>query len=109
MITMAFVIGSVVRHRDVVLDPLLLPECMSSSEHELCYYEAYVRSVILVPTAGDGMGFLPPKNEWQSIAPTWSDPEWRKKIVQGQVSDENAYAMGGISGHAGVFANVPEV
>lgn len=28
--------------------------------------------------------------------------------VQGFVSDANAYAMGGVSGHAGLFANVPD-
>jgi CubicO group peptidase (beta-lactamase class C family) len=28
---------------------------------------------------------------------------WRKKVLEGQVHDENAYVVGGIEGHAGLF------
>ena len=28
---------------------------------------------------------------------------WRKKLLQGQVNDENAYSLGGIGGQAGLF------
>ena len=31
------------------------------------------------------------------------DCPWRKEIIQGHVHDENAYALGGYSGHAGLF------
>jgi serine-type D-Ala-D-Ala carboxypeptidase len=33
----------------------------------------------------------------------------RKRILIGEVDDENAYAMGGVAGHAGLFAPVREV
>jgi CubicO group peptidase (beta-lactamase class C family) len=33
----------------------------------------------------------------------------RKRILIGEVDDENAYAMGGVAGHAGLFASVREV
>jgi CubicO group peptidase (beta-lactamase class C family) len=33
----------------------------------------------------------------------------RKRLLVGEVDDENAYAMGGVSGHAGLFAPVKEV
>ncbi len=36
------------------------------------------------------------------FASTWDCP-WRKKVVQGEVEDENAWAAGGIEGHAGLF------
>ncbi|MCW5798919.1 MAG: serine hydrolase [Nitrospira sp.] len=36
------------------------------------------------------------------IAPTEDDP-WRKRILCGEVHDENAYALGGVAGHAGLF------
>jgi len=39
----------------------------------------------------------------EMIAPTERCP-WRKKILCGEVHDDNAYAMGGISGHAGLFS-----
>ena len=34
---------------------------------------------------------------------------WRKQIIQGVVHDENAYAAGGIEGHAGLFGTATEV
>jgi CubicO group peptidase (beta-lactamase class C family) len=33
----------------------------------------------------------------------------RKRLLVGEVDDENAYAMGGVAGHAGLFAPVREV
>lgn len=37
------------------------------------------------------------------------DCPWRKKILQGVVHDENAFAAGGVSGHAGLFSTAFEV
>src|SRR5579883_2194543 len=34
---------------------------------------------------------------------------FRKRLLIGEVEDENAYAMGGVAGHAGLFAPVREV
>jgi CubicO group peptidase (beta-lactamase class C family) len=34
---------------------------------------------------------------------------WRKIVLQGKVHDENAYAMGGYSGHAGLFGTTRDV
>jgi CubicO group peptidase (beta-lactamase class C family) len=34
---------------------------------------------------------------------------WRNKIVEGQVHDENAYVVGGIEGHAGLFGTADNV
>jgi serine-type D-Ala-D-Ala carboxypeptidase len=34
---------------------------------------------------------------------------WRKMVLCGQVHDENAYAAGGIEGHAGLFGNAESV
>jgi len=42
------------------------------------------------------------------IAPTERCP-WRKGVICGEVHDDNAYAMGGVAGHAGLFANAAEV
>ena len=43
------------------------------------------------------------------IAPTELDQHYRHRLVRGVVHDENAYAMGGISGHAGVFSTADDV
>ena len=37
------------------------------------------------------------------------DCPWRKKVLKGIVHDDNAYALGGYSGHAGLFGNAREV
>lgn len=42
------------------------------------------------------------------IAPTENCP-WRKKILCGEVHDDNAYAMGGVAGHAGLFASARDI
>jgi CubicO group peptidase (beta-lactamase class C family) len=43
-----------------------------------------------------------------TIAPTEYDT-WRKRMLQGEVHDENAAAMGGIAGHAGLFGTAEAV
>ncbi len=42
------------------------------------------------------------------FAPTGFCPS-RKRLLVGEVDDENAFAMGGVAGHAGLFAPVREV
>jgi serine-type D-Ala-D-Ala carboxypeptidase len=42
------------------------------------------------------------------IAPTENCP-WRKKILCGEVHDDNAYAMGGVAGHAGLFSSARDL
>jgi CubicO group peptidase (beta-lactamase class C family) len=52
--------------------------------------------------------FRPPE-EWQPfIAPTERDP-WRGRVLLGEVHDENASRLGGVSGHAGLFSNGPDL
>lgn len=42
------------------------------------------------------------------IAPTERCP-WRKKLLCGEVHDDNAYAMGGVAGHSGLFASAADI
>jgi beta-N-acetylhexosaminidase len=53
--------------------------------------------------------FKPPKKLWPRIPPTELDNNFRKRLVQGEVHDENAFAMGGVAGHAGLFSNTPDL
>lgn len=34
---------------------------------------------------------------------------WRKRVLCGEVHDDNAYAMGGVAGHAGLFASARDI
>ena len=47
--------------------------------------------------------YLPPAMWLPKIAPTEQDP-WRNRKLRGEVHDENASIMGGVSGHAGLFS-----
>jgi CubicO group peptidase (beta-lactamase class C family) len=42
------------------------------------------------------------------VAPT-EDCPWRKKVLCGEVHDDNAYAMGGVAGHAGLFSSARDI
>lgn len=44
----------------------------------------------------------------EKIAPTQKCP-WRKRILCGEVDDENAWVMGGVAGHAGLFGAARDV
>jgi CubicO group peptidase (beta-lactamase class C family) len=49
---------------------------------------------------------LPVKKD--QIAAT-EDCTWRKKIIRGSVHDENAFAIGGYSGHSGLFGTAWDI
>ena len=40
-----------------------------------------------------------------AVAPTERCP-WRRRVLHGQVHDENGYAMGGVAGHTGLFGSL---
>jgi CubicO group peptidase (beta-lactamase class C family) len=50
----------------------------------------------------------PPEAVMERFAPTELCP-WRKKVLCGEVHDDNAYAMGGVAGHAGLFSSARDV
>ena len=53
--------------------------------------------------------FFNPKAKWKRmIAPTELDP-WRGRLLRGEVHDENAFAMGGVSAHAGLFGTTGDL
>lgn len=52
--------------------------------------------------------YLPPSSWRDRIAPTELDP-WRGRVLRGEVHDENAAAMGGVSGHAGLFGSAEDL
>ena len=52
--------------------------------------------------------FNPPVSLGPRIAPTEDDP-WRGRIVTGEVHDENAFALGGVAPHAGLFSTAHDM
>lgn len=53
--------------------------------------------------------FLPPASWRPRIAPTEYDSAWRKRMVRGEVHDENAAWLGGVAGHAGLFGSAEDL
>ena len=116
MITLLYALGRAVAAQGLVTPADFRAECgaaaaaPSSGLHAVCAYEAYWRLAIkpllfpaglAAPTA-----YLLPQALWPSAAPTYADAAYRHRVMQGQVSDANAYAAGGIAGHAGLFSTL---
>jgi len=53
--------------------------------------------------------FCPPDDWRHHIPPTEEDRVYRRRVIQGEVQDENCHAIGGISGHAGLFSHTLDV
>jgi beta-glucosidase-like glycosyl hydrolase/CubicO group peptidase (beta-lactamase class C family) len=67
------------------------------------------KSFIFSPLGMKDSMYKPPKKLWPTIAPTEVDNYFRHRLIQGEVHDENAFAIGGVSGHAGVFSTAPDL
>ncbi|MFP5275740.1 MAG: serine hydrolase domain-containing protein [Acidobacteriota bacterium] len=53
--------------------------------------------------------FHPAAADRAAIPPTEIDERFRQRRIQGEVQDENAWVLGGVAGHAGLFSNVPDL
>lgn len=71
--------------------------------------DAFTRREIFAPLGMNRTCFNPP-DEWRNaIPPTEDDRTFRHHVIQGEVNDENASVMNGVSGHAGLFAPAADV
>ena len=71
--------------------------------------DVLAREYVFSPLAMSSTMYTPPKKFWPTIAPTEIDNQYRHRLLQGEVHDENAAAIGGVSGHAGVFSTAPDL
>jgi CubicO group peptidase (beta-lactamase class C family) len=53
--------------------------------------------------------YNPPTSWKAAIPPTEDDHTFRKRIIQGEVQDENASVLGGVAGHAGLFGTAEDL
>ena len=70
--------------------------------------DVFARERIFEPLGMHDTIFRPPAELRPRIAPTENDP-WRGRVVRGEVHDENAFAMGGIAPHAGLFSTAGDL
>ncbi len=73
--------------------------------------DRYVDSVFFKPLGMSNTMYNPPERIWNHVMPTEVDDFWRKTgvAVRGTVHDENAWVLGGVSGHAGLFSTAPNL
>lgn len=86
---------------------ILLGEILSQLAAEPI--DSYCQHEVFGPLYMENTGFCPAENVRDRIPPTVKDEKFRKEVVQGEVHDENAWVMGGVAGHAGVFGTAYDV
>ncbi len=76
--------------------------------------DRFVSAEIYQPLGLRGLFFIDlhgptvPEQQERLFAATEECP-WRKRVLEGMVHDDNAYAMGGVAGHAGLFGTAADV
>jgi len=70
--------------------------------------DKFAEENIFQPLGMDSTHFNPPYREWTETAATELCP-WREKVLRGEVHDENAFSLGGVAGHAGLFSTVSDL
>ncbi|MBM4158014.1 MAG: serine hydrolase [Ignavibacteria bacterium] len=72
-------------------------------------FSKYCDSLIFYPLGMENTFFNPDKQYKNFIAPTEYDNYWRGRLLKGEVHDEAASLMGGVSGNAGLFSNAKDL
>ena len=68
-------------------------------------FDRWVETRVFGPLGMPATRFLPPASWRDRIAPTEHDTVFRHRWLRGEVHDESAARLGGVSGNAGLFSN----
>jgi CubicO group peptidase (beta-lactamase class C family) len=71
--------------------------------------DRFAQREIFAPLAMTSTTFNPPQEIRPRIPPTADDQSFRKRIIQGEVQDENASVPGGVAAHAGLFSTAEDL
>lgn len=71
--------------------------------------EAFCQREIFGPLSLINTCFNPPAEMRQKIPPTADDRMFRKRVIQGEVQDENASVLAGVAAHAGLFSTAADL
>ena len=71
--------------------------------------DTFCQREIFGPLAMSNTTFNPSAGARGKIPPTADDRTFRHKIIQGEVQDENAFVLGGVAGHAGLFSTAEDL
>lgn len=70
--------------------------------------DAFCMKRVFRPLQMEDTCFNPPK-QWAARCAATEQCQWRGRVIRGVVHDENAYAVGGVSGHAGLFSTAADL
>ncbi len=100
-------VGDTIRYSDIGL--MLLGEAVARLNGSTL--DTAIYDLICKPLGLESVTYNPVirGSTLSKIAPTEIDKSWRKRRVWGEVHDENANGIGGVAGHAGLFATANDV
>lgn len=96
--------GAVYEYSD--LGPMLLSFIVEAVSGQS--FDAFTHERIFAPLGMTQTTFRPSLRELSRIAPTEVSPP-RGYPLRGEVQDENAYRLGGVAGHAGLFSTAADL
>jgi len=70
--------------------------------------DRFCQREIFAPLGMTNTAFNPPARIRAAIPPTADDQTFRRRIIQGEVQDENASVLGGVAAHAGLFSTAKD-
>ncbi len=71
--------------------------------------DVFCRREVFGPLGMTHTTFSPPPEMRAAIPPTQDDRTFRHRIIQGEVQDENAFVLGGVAPHAGLFSTAEDL
>ncbi len=71
--------------------------------------DVFLQGEVWSPLGMSDTDFTPAPSLWHRVATTEFDEGYRGFHVHGVVHDENAYAIGGVAGHAGLFSSARDL
>ena len=72
-------------------------------------FDEYAEEHIFEPLGMHDTGFMSSGSPNPDVVPTEQDLTFRRRLVQGEVHDETAWILGGVSGHAGLFSTAEDL
>jgi serine-type D-Ala-D-Ala carboxypeptidase len=88
------------------LGVIILTQVLETIYHQRL--DSLLERRVFGPLGMSETGYLPGAAQRDRIAPTEMDP-WRGRMLRGEVQDENAALMDGVSGHAGLFSSAEDL
>lgn len=105
-----FLLGEVLRRSSLLSIPDQYARVQERLGLENTFYHALSkRDLVAHDAATRQAGVVWHREDREHVAPTEVDFEWRGRLLQGEVHDENASSLFGIAPHAGLFGPIEDL